>query len=186
MKKRKKTRGWKTKSKKLTPRRNLLPRGGHTDNDALPPALVARLQRRAHDTDITSAVKRVVAPAVGHLDQLVHDALAFGQLGRVDKVGGAEARRPLLLGGVHIHHNDLAGLLRHGALHDAQADAARAEHGHVAAGLDGGRDARRAVARRDAAPQQARAVHGRVRLHRHHRDVGHHRVLAEGRRAHEV
>ena len=147
---------------------------------------MARLQRGPHHTDVAGAVKRVVAPAVRHLDQLVDDALALGQLGRVDKVGGAKLARPLFLGRVDIHHDDLAGLLRHGALHHAQADAAGAKDGHVAALLDLGRDARRAVARRDAAPEQARAVHGRVGLHGDDRDVGHDCVLAEGGCAHEV
>ena len=147
---------------------------------------MARLERRAHHTDITSAVKRVVAPAVRQLDQLVHNTLALRQLGRVDKVGRAKPRRPLLLGGVHIHHDNLPRLLRNRTLNNTQPHTARPKHSDVAPLLNTSRDARRAVARRDAAPEQARAVHGRVGLHGDHRDVGHDRVLGEGRRAHEV
>jgi hypothetical protein len=172
--------------KKLTPRGNLLSRRRHANNDALAPALMARLERGAHDADVAGAVERVVAPTVRHLNQHVDHALALGQLGRVDKVGRAKFPRPRLLGRVDVHHNDPTRSLGDAALHHAQADAARAEDGHVAALLHLGRDARRAVARRDAAAEQAGPVHGRVLLHRHDRDVGHHRVLAESRGAHEV
>lgn len=170
----------------LTSRRDLLASSSDTDDDALAPALVARLESSPHDAHVTGAVKGIIAAAVGHLDELVDDGLALGQLGGVDEIGGAELLGPLLLGRVDVHDDDLLGALLDRALHHGQADAAGTEDRDVAALLDVGRDASCAVAGGDAASQQTRAVHGRVRLHRHHRDVGHHGVLAEGRGAHEV
>ena len=46
---------------KLTASGDLLTGGGDTDDDALTPALVAGLQSGAHDVDVASAVKGVVA-----------------------------------------------------------------------------------------------------------------------------
>lgn len=146
---------------------------------------MAGLEGGAHDADVAGAVEGVVAAAVGHLDELLDDGLAL-ELGGVDEVGGAELLGPLLLGRVDVDHDDAAGLLGDGALHHRQADAAGAEDGDVGALLDLGRDAGRAVARGDAAAQQAGAVHGGVLLDGHHGDVGDDRVLGEGRRAHEV
>jgi len=171
---------------KHTPSGNFLPSSGNSNDDALAPALVAGLESRTHDLDVAGAVKGVVASAIRHLGELVDNRLALGELGRVDKVRRAKLARPLLLGRVHIHHDDLARLLRHRALDNAQPDTPRAKHGNVAALLHIGRDPRRAISRRDAASQQASAVHRRLGLHRHHADVAHDRVLAEGARAHEV
>lgn len=170
----------------LTSSLNLLPGSRDADDNGLAPPLVARFQGGAHDADVTRAVKGVVAPAVGHLDQLVDDAGALGQLGRVEKVRRAELPAPRLLVRVEVDDDDLAGPLRHRALHHAEPHAARAEHGDAGPLLDLGRDPRRAVAGRDAAPEQARLLHRRVLLHRHDRDVRHDGVLREGRAAHKV
>ena len=170
----------------LTSRRDLLPSSRNANNNTLAPALVARLERRAHHAGIARAIKRVVAPTIRHLNQLVDDRLALGQLGRVDKIRRAKLARPLLLGRVDIHNDDLTRLVGHRALHHAQPNTPGTKHGNVAALLHLGRDARRAVAGRDAAPEQARPIHRRVRLDGHHGDISDNRVLAEGTRAHKM
>jgi hypothetical protein len=158
---------------KLTASRDLLAGSSNTDDDALAPALVAGLESAAHDVHVAGAVERVVLQV----------------LGRVDKVGGAELGRPLLLCLVHVHDNDLARLLLDRALDDTQTDAAGTEDGDggalldtaLASGDDGG-----TVAGGDAAAQQACAVHGSIRGDGNDGDVGDDGVLGEGRAAHEV
>ena len=172
----------------LTTCGNLLTRGSDADDDGLAPALVAGLEGGAHDVDVAGAVEGVVAAAVGHLDELLLNALV-AELGGVDKVCGAELLGPLLLGVVDVDDDDLAGLVLDGALDDRQADAAGAKDGHVGARLDAvlaGRDDGGAVARCDAAAEQAGAVHRCLFGNGDDGDVGDNRVLGEGRSAHEV
>lgn len=171
-----------------TPRADLLAGGGDTNDDALAPALVAGLEGGTHDVDVASAVESVVAAAVGHLDELLLDALG-AELGGVHKVGGAKFLGPLLLGVVDVDDDDAAGLVLDGALDDAEPDAAGTEDGHVGALLEStlaGGDDGGAVARGDAAAQQAGAVHGSLVGDGNDGDVGHDGVLREGRGAHEV
>ncbi|KAL2288320.1 hypothetical protein FJTKL_04365 [Diaporthe vaccinii] len=147
------------------------------------------LKGGTHDTNITGAIEGVVAAAVRQLDQLVLDRLAI-QLRWVNKVGGAELLGPVLLGIVHVHHNDLRGLVLHGTLDDGETDTARAEDGYCGTLLDtalAGRDGRSAVTSGDTAAQQTRAVHRRLLLgNGDNRDVGHDGILGEGGCAHEV
>lgn len=75
---------------------DLLARSGDTNNDALTPALVAGLEGGAHDADVASTVKGVVATSVSHLDELLNDGLVL-EVVRVDKVGGAKLLGPFLL-----------------------------------------------------------------------------------------
>lgn len=171
---------------KLTSGGDLLAGGSNTDDDALSPSLVAGLEGSTHDADVTGAVKGVVAAAVGHLDELVDDGGALGQLGGVDEVGGTELTGPLLLAGVDVDNDDLGGLVDDGTLDDGQTDTAGAEDGDVVALLDVGGDARGAVAGGDAAAEQAGAVHGGVLLDGDDGDVGDDGVLGEGGGAHEV
>ena len=147
---------------------------------------MACLEGSPHDLNVTSAVKGVIASAVRHLDKLVDNGGALGQLRGVDKVRGAELLGPLLLARVDIDDDDLASPLLNSTLDDGETDAAGTEDGDVAALLDVGRDARSAVAGGDAAAQKTGAVHGRVLLYRYDRDVGDDGVLGEGRGAHEV
>jgi hypothetical protein len=72
------------------------------------------------------------------------------------------------------------------ALEDVEADAAEAEHHHAAARLHLGRVDHRADAGGDAAADVADLVEGRVRADLRHRDLRHHRIVGEGRRAHVV
>ena len=69
---------------------NFLPRTGHDDDDALPPAPVGALQRSAHDIDVANALKAVVHAPAGHLhNHLLNGALVvFG----VDAIGRARGR----------------------------------------------------------------------------------------------
>jgi hypothetical protein len=150
---------------------------------------MACLQRAAHDVDIASAVKGVVAAAVRLANQPLLYGLALGQRRRVDEVGGAKLHGPLALAVVDVDGDDFAGAPARGAHDDAEADAAGAKDGNVGPRLNpalAGHDGGGAVARRDAAAQQAHAVHGRRRRDGHDRDVGHDGELRKGARAHKV
>lgn len=164
---------------------DLLTGGGDADDDALTPSLVAGLEGGPHHVDVAGAVEGVVATAVGHVDEFLLDGL-LAQLAGVDEVGGPEAAGPLLLLVVDVDHDDAAGAALHRALHHRQPHATRPEDGHVRPLFHLGRHHRRPVPGRDPTTQQARPVHRRFRVDRYHRDVRHHRVLREGRRAHEV
>lgn len=160
--------------------------GSDTDNDTLTPSLMTGLEGGTHHTNITGTVKGIVTTAIGQLEQAVDDGTAGEAIRRVHEMGGAEPPGPGLLGRVEVDDDDAAGPLRDGALNDTEPHAAGTKDGHVGARLHGGGDAGRAVARGDAAAQQAGPVHGRVVLYRHHRDVGYYRVLGKGRGAHKV
>lgn len=172
----------------LTASGNLLAGGSDTDDDGLSPALVACLERSAHDVDIACAVECVVAAAVSHLDELLLDALG-AELGGVDEVGGAELLGPLLLGVVHVDNDDLAGLVLDSTLDDGQTDTAGTEDSDVGAlldttlscGDDGG-----TVTSCDTAAKQAGAVHGGLLGDGNDGDVGNNGVLGECRGSHEV
>lgn len=170
----------------LTSSLDLLPGSRNADDDGLAPTLMTRFQGSAHDTNVAGTVEGVVAPAVGHLNQLVDDAGTLGQLGWVKEICRAESPAPLFLVRVEVDDDDLPGLLRNRALDHTKTDAPGPEDSDVRPFLHLGRDPRRAVASRDAAPEQARLVHRRVLLHRHDRDVRYYCVLREGRAAHKV
>lgn len=167
---------------------NLLASSSDTNDNGLSPALVAGLERSAHDVDVTCAVECVVAAAVGHLDELLLDALG-AELGGVDEVGGTELLGPLLLAVVYVDNNDLASLVLDRSLDDGQTDTASAEDGNVGAllntalscGDDGG-----AVTGCDTAAEQTGAVHGSLLGDGDDRDVGDDGVLGESRGSHEV
>jgi hypothetical protein len=149
---------------------------------------VAGLERSAHDVDVTCAVECVVAAAVGHLDELLLDALR-AELGGVDEVSGTELLRPLLLGVVYVDNDDLAGLVLDSTLDDGQTNTASTEDSNVGAlldtalscGDDGG-----TVTGCDTAAEQAGAVHGSLLGDGNDGDVGHDGVLGECRCSHEV
>jgi hypothetical protein len=149
---------------------------------------VAGLERSAHDVDVTCAVECVVAAAVGHLDELLLDALG-AELGGVDEVSGTELLRPLLLGVVYVDNDDLAGLVLDSTLDDGQTDTASTEDSDVGAllntilscGDDGS-----TVTGCDTAAEQAGAVHGSLLSDGNNGDVGDNGVLGECGCAHEV
>lgn len=146
---------------------------------------MTRLQRGPHNAHIPRTIKRIIAPPIRHLRQLLLDALP-AQLGRVDKIRRPELLPPRLFVIIHIHHDDLPRSILHRPLDHRQSDAAGAEDRDVGSlfhvrGYD-----RRAVARGDAAAQQAGAVHGGFGRDGDDGDVGHDGVLREGGGAHEV
>lgn len=163
-----------------------MPSGGDTNNDALAPALVAGLERCAHDANVARAVKGVVAATIRHLNQLVDNGLVLLKIIGVDEISRAKLLGPLLLGGVDVDDDNLGSLVDDSTLNDRKTDAASAKDGNVGALFDIGRHARGTVARGDAAAEQARAVHGRVGLHGDDGNVGEHSVLREGRGSHKV
>lgn len=174
----------------LTSGGNLLASSGDTNDDALAPALVAGLERAAHDVHVASAVESVVETAIGHVHQPRLDRLALLQvLGRVDEVGSTELGRPLLLRLVHVDDDDLASFVLDRTLDDTQANAASAEDSDSGALLNtplAGGDHGGAIAGGDTAAEQTGAIHGSLGGDCDDGDVGDNGVLREGRAAHEV
>src|SRR5690606_38111297 len=125
---------------------------GHADDHGLAPALVAALQRLAHDLRIADALEGIVGAAVRQLDDVVDHVLDFL---RVDEVRHAELAGHGFALGVQVHADDLVGAHHLGALDHVQADAAQAEHHHIDAGLDLGGEHHRAHAGGDAAADVA-------------------------------
>lgn len=170
---------------RLTPSGYLLASGGHTDNNALTPTLVAGLESSAHDTDVTCAVKGVVAATVSHLNQVLLDSLAR-QLGGVNEVGGTELAGPGLLAVVDIDSNDHTSLILDGTLHDGQTDTASTEDSHVGTLLDLGSHDSSTVTGGDTTTEQTGAVGGDLGSDSDNGDIGDNGVLGEGGGTHEV
>ena len=138
--------------------------------------------------DVTGAVEGVVAATVGHLDELLLDALAV-ELGGVHEVGSAKLLGPGLLGVVDVDNDDLSGAVLDSTLDDGETDTAGTEHGDVGARLDttlAGSDDGSTVSSGDTAAEQAGAVHGGLVGKGNDGDVGDDGVLGEGRGSHEV
>lgn len=170
-------------------RRDLLTGLGNANDRRNAPALVARLQRRAHDLDVARAVERVVQAAVGHLNQVGHDgvtALDGRHLGRVEKVGSAKLLRPRGLARVGVDSNDALRTTLLGTVDHRETNAANAPYGDRGVLLDLRRVHGSAIARRHTTAQQARAVHRRIGVDGDERVLRHDRVLAKRRRAHKV
>ena len=146
---------------------------------------MAGLEGGAHDLNVTRAVEGVVATAIGHLNELVLNGLA-AELGGVDEVGGTELPRPLLLGRVDVHHDNLSRLPRSGTLNNGEADAAGAENSQVLALLHVGGDGGGAVAGGYTAAEKACPVHGGIGLDGDDGDIGDDSILGEGGRSHKV
>src|SRR5690606_6783586 len=166
------------------PRADLLPRAGDADDRRLAPALVAALERRAHEVDVADRFERVVDSAVRHVDDDLLNRLVV--VLRIDEVRGAERARHLLLGGVDVDRDDASGFRHDGTLDAAQAHAAQTENRNRRAGLhlrgvDDGADARR-----DAAAEKTYLLERRFLADLRDGDLGQHRVLGERRRAHEM
>lgn len=146
---------------------------------------MASLESSTHNTNVTGAVKSVVAATIRHLNQVLLDSLAL-KFGRVDEVGGTELAGPRLLAIIDIDGNDHASLVLDSTLHDGQTNTAHTKDGHVGALLDlGGLDGS-TVAGGDTAAQQTGAVGGDLGGHRDDGDVGDDGVLGEGGGTHEV
>lgn len=119
----------------LTSGGNLLTGGRNANDNALPPALVTRLQGSPHHRDIASAVEGVVASPVRHLNELLLN-VHLPELRRVHEMGGSELLSPALLIIVQVNRNNHVGLLLHSTLDNRQTDAAHTKYRNVRAGFN--------------------------------------------------
>src|SRR5690606_31414614 len=108
------------------PRRDLFARARHPDDDAFAPALVAALERLAHDLDVADAFEAVIGTAAGELDE-VRDEIARHLL-RIDEVGHPELFGELAPRRVDVDADDLGRADHARALDHVEPDAAEAEH----------------------------------------------------------
>src|SRR5699024_8100485 len=158
---------------------------GDTDNGGFAPALVAALQRAAHDLGVADAFERGRHAAVGHVDDGLLDrrvAMVF----RVDAIRGAELAGKFELGRIEVDDDNARRLGHDRALHYRQADGAETEHGHGVAGLDLGGVEHRAHPGGDATAEQTDLVQRRVLAHLGQRDFRQHGVFGERGGAHVV
>lgn len=153
----------------------------------LSPTPLTSLESSPHDFNVPSTVEGIVEAAVRHSDEFRLNRLAVSEIGRrVDEIRRAKLPAPLFLLAVDVDDDDSAGAALDGSLDDRQAYASRAEDGNRRASLDAGGDHRCAVSRRDAAPQEARLLHGNVVRDGDDGNVRDDGVLAEGGDAHEM
>lgn len=111
--------------------RDLLSGSRDADDRADAPALVARLERRAHDVDVARRVEREIAPAVRHLHDVVLDAHALGQLRGVHEVRRAELARHGLFAGVRVDRDDAGCFDECGGCDYSETDGATSEDGDI-------------------------------------------------------
>ncbi|SAK98781.1 hypothetical protein AWB79_07619 [Caballeronia hypogeia] len=164
-------------------RADLLPRRRHADDERLAPALVRAFERLTHQRRIADAFERIVRAAIGQLHDMVDDVLHFL---RVDEVRHAELLRELHAPRIDIDTDDLVRADHLRALDHVQADAAETEHDYIRPRFHLRRIHDRADARRHAAADVADLVERRVFTHFRHRNLRHHDVVRERRRAHVV
>jgi hypothetical protein len=178
----------KARLKQLTSGGNLLSGSGNTNNDALTPTLVASLESRSHNVDVTSAVEGVVTTTISHLNELLLDGLVF-ELHGVDEVGGTELLSPLLLAVVDVDDNDLGRAVLDTTLDDRKTDTAGTEDSNIGTLLHttlAGSDNSGTVAGGNTTAEQASAVHRGLVGDLDDRNVGNNSVLGESRGTHEV
>mmetsp|Transcript_84851 Transcript_84851/g.252925 ORF Transcript_84851/g.252925 Transcript_84851/m.252925 type:complete len:572 (+) Transcript_84851:157-1872(+) len=168
------------------PRGDLLASTRNTDDDALPPADVAGLQRGAHHLHVARAVEGVVHAEVRHADNLRLHSPALGQLLGVDGVCGAPLLGELQLGGQEVHGDDLGRAGLHEALHHAQAHGAHAEDGGRGTALHLSGVPNGAPAGGDAAAQEADPLQWSIPADLRQRLCMQDAVLCEGAGPHEV
>src|SRR5216683_1794497 len=142
------------------PRRDLLAGAGDADDDRDAPALVAALQRLAHQRGVADAFEAVIGAALGQVDEIGHE-VARDLLG-IDEMRHAEALGERLAAGIDVDADDHVGAGEAGALDDVEADAAEAEDDDIGARLDLGGVDDGADAGGDAAADIADLVEGRV------------------------
>jgi hypothetical protein len=159
-----------------------LPLAGHPGDGAETPTHASCFDRLAHHGDVAGRLEGVVgAEAAGHLEDLLDGALAT-----LDRVGRALAAGQLEPLGREVDADDPLGPLQPAAGDGAEADHPGTEDGAGAARLHGGGVDRRAEAGREPAGEEAGVLEGRLRVDLRQGDLRHHRVLGEGRAAHEV
>ena len=155
---------------------------GDAGDGAKAPGHARRFDRLAHHGDVAGRLEGVVgAEAAGHLEDRLDGALsALEHVGRALAAGQLEPLRR------EVDADDPLGALQPAAGDRAEADHPRAEDDAGAAGLDRGGVDRRAEAGREAAGEEAGVLERRLRVDLGQGDLRHHRVLGEGRAAHEV
>src|SRR5262249_4158219 len=166
------------------PRADFRARGRHADDDALAPALVAALERRAHGVDVADALEGIIGAAAREVHQII-DEIGTDLL-RVDEVGHAETLAPGLSLRIEVDAHDHVGAHETQALEHVETDTAEAEHDAVRARLDLGGVDHGADAGGHAAADVTNLVERRVRADFRHRDFGQHGEIGEGRRPHVV
>src|SRR5690606_13610417 len=164
--------------------RDLLASAGNPDDHRFAPALVAALQRRAHDLHVADTLERVVHAAVGQLHDHFLDGTVVIQ--RVDAVGGAELLGHLEFLGIDVDADDAASLRLDRAQDGGQTHATQTEHGNRRARLDLRVVEYRTHAGGDATAQQTDFLQRRVLGDLGDRDFRQHRVFGEGGGAHVV
>ena len=164
------------------PRADLRARRGHADDDALAPALVRRLERRAHHAHVAGGVECVIGTAPGQRHKMRHQ-IACDFLG-VDEIGHAKARRHLDPARIDIDAHDLIRPRQPQPLQHVEADAAQTKDNRPAADLDLGGVDHGTNARGDTTADVADLVEGRILAHLGQRNLGQDRMIGKGRAAH--
>src|SRR6056297_2222205 len=113
---------------------NLGSGGCDADDDALAPALVGALERRAHDAHVPGRVESVVRTPLREVDEMGHQIALH--LGGIHEIGHAEPLRHRHLVGVEVDADDLVRTGEAQALDDVEADAAEAEDDGPGTDLD--------------------------------------------------
>lgn len=136
---------------------DLLASGSNTDDDRLTPTLVAGLEGRAHDMDVSSGIEGEVKTTVSELNKFLLDGSAH-VLG-VDEVSSTELPGPGLLLVVNVNDIDLASLAGSSTLNNGQTDAASTEDSDIVTLLDVGGDGGSTISGGDTTAQQTGSVH---------------------------
>ena len=173
-------------------RRPVIRKRGTTSSTSPLPA-TPHIVARPHASRADSTACRITDDEPGRLEGVVGAEAAGLGLDPVDRVLAGDARlgrsvvarlREPSLG--EVDRDDPLGAGEPAADHGAEADEAAAEDDARRAGLDPRRVERGADAGREAAGERCAAVERRLRADLRERDLGHHGVLRERRRAHEV
>ena len=158
------------------------PLPGDARDRAEPPAHARRLDRLPHHVDAAGRLERVVgAEPAGRSRISVDDVRPAGE--RLGRALAARELEPLVR---EVDADDPLGALQAAAGDRAEADHAGAEDDARRAGLDPRGEHRRAEPGREAAREERRVLERRLGVDLRERDLRHHRVLGERRRAHEV
>src|SRR5580704_6927041 len=157
---------------------------GDADNDADAPAAVGAFESLTHDIDIADALEAVIGAALRQVHE-IGDEVTLNLL-RVD-----EMRHPEFFGHfsplrIEIDADDHVGPGQTGTLDHVEPDAAEAENDDLGAWLDLGRIDHRPDPGGDPAADIANLFERRVLADLCDGDLGQHREVREGRRAHVV
>ncbi len=152
------------------------------DHRREPPGLAGGLHCLAHDLDVARRLERVVGAEAAGLGTDPVDRV----VGRDADVGGAVPAGLVEAALRKVDRDDALGAGEAAADHGTEPDEPAAEHDAGRAWLDLGRVERGADAGREPAGERRASVQRRFTVDLCQCDLGHHRVLRERRRAHEV